>query len=154
MNCFYCKKYSFRVSNEGVRRTPLPLKRKLKIWVIFNDFSIYERGKQWNCPLRLWKAETVIFDVFGNSILWSVFSHKSKLYHSIPISDRIMKGVFENIWSRVSKILENILFTECRVTFGIHKHVSFALAEAKYRKLSTILIARIFLNSVELTVTT
>ena len=46
-------------------------------------------------PPPVMKGETVIFDVFGNSILWSVFSHKSKLYHSIPISDRIMKGVFE-----------------------------------------------------------
>ena len=33
----------------GVRRTPPPLKGKLKILVIFNDFGIYERGRQWNC---------------------------------------------------------------------------------------------------------
>ena len=86
-------------------------------------------------PLRLWKAKRW-YSVFWEIQIYEVcFRTNRNCITRFRSVMELWREFLRKKWSRVSKILENVLFAGCKVTFGIHKHVSFALSECKISRI-------------------
>ena len=86
-------------------------------------------------PLRLWKAKrwySMFLEIQIYEVCFRTNRNCITRFRSVM---ELWREFLRKKWSRVSKILVNVLFAGCKVTFGIHKHVSFALSECKISRI-------------------